>query len=86
MRLRDPLFAVESRGARTKPLTAARAAIAAYIQDRHLADWRGAAGLSKVSRKFDWGRCVDEYLAVYDELLGVAERASRSPESGQSRR
>lgn len=44
-------------------------AIEVYLQDEARMHQQGAAGHVKVSRGFTWERCVDEYLAVYDELL-----------------
>jgi sugar transferase (PEP-CTERM/EpsH1 system associated) len=32
----------------------------------------GAEARAEVMRRFDWARCVDQYLGVYDELLGRA--------------
>jgi sugar transferase (PEP-CTERM/EpsH1 system associated) len=48
------------------------AAIAAYVRDRRLCDLHGRAGLDRVSRHFQWDRCVNDYLAVYDDVLGLA--------------
>lgn len=46
------------------------AAIRAYLEDPGRLAAHGAAGLAKVREHFRWERCVDAYLAVYDELLG----------------
>jgi sugar transferase (PEP-CTERM/EpsH1 system associated) len=46
-------------------------AIEPYALDRSLGPRQGNAGLAKVSGgRFCWERCVEEYLSVYDELLG----------------
>jgi sugar transferase (PEP-CTERM/EpsH1 system associated) len=45
-------------------------ALASYLRDPGLARRHGGAGLERVERTFNWERCVESYLAVYDELLG----------------
>jgi sugar transferase (PEP-CTERM/EpsH1 system associated) len=45
-------------------------AVEAYVQDEAYMHQQGAAGHHKASRAFTWERCVEEYLGVYDELLG----------------
>ena len=57
------------------PAAMARA-IAAYVQDRERTREHGAAGRAKVARSFTWERCVEEYLGVYDELLGRTHSAA----------
>jgi sugar transferase (PEP-CTERM/EpsH1 system associated) len=47
------------------------AVIAAYVRDRGLCGLHGRAGLDRVCRHFHWDRCVNGYLAVYDDVLGV---------------
>jgi len=46
-------------------------ALAAYAADAALLRRHGAAGRAKVMEGFRWERCVEQYLAVYDELLGL---------------
>lgn len=45
-------------------------AIGVYADDAKLISRHGKAGLVKVKEHFDWDRCVEQYLGVYDELLG----------------
>ena len=35
----------------------------------------GEKSLNKVQQRFDWSRTVEEYLTVYDQLLGRAQQA-----------
>jgi sugar transferase (PEP-CTERM/EpsH1 system associated) len=51
------------------PLALAQA-IAAYLADQRLLALHGAAGRARVAKCFQWDRCVETYLGVYDELLG----------------
>lgn len=57
-------------------------AIAAYAADAVLMRRHGAAGRAKVMERFRWDRCVEQYLAVYDELLGL-ERADTGALPGE---
>ena len=57
------------------PAAMARA-IADYIQDQERMRQHGAAGRVKVAENFTWERCTEEYLSVYDELLGRAHFAA----------
>jgi sugar transferase (PEP-CTERM/EpsH1 system associated) len=41
-----------------------------FLEDAKLRDRCGMAARAEVERRFDWERCVDQYLALYDELLG----------------
>jgi glycosyltransferase involved in cell wall biosynthesis len=36
----------------------------------------GAAARSEVARRFDWDRCVEQYLALYDSVLGRAAQST----------
>jgi sugar transferase (PEP-CTERM/EpsH1 system associated) len=47
-------------------------AIRVYADDAGLRRRHGEAGHARVSASFDWDRCVEQYLGVYDELLGRA--------------
>jgi sugar transferase (PEP-CTERM/EpsH1 system associated) len=60
-------------------------AIALYVENDGLVERHGAAGLNKVSRLFRWERCVEEYLTVYDDLLGIRARTDKAPEIGESK-
>jgi sugar transferase (PEP-CTERM/EpsH1 system associated) len=51
-------------------------AIRGYVQDSRLVAAHGQAGLAKVQQQFRWDRCVEAYLSVYDELLGLAPKAA----------
>jgi sugar transferase (PEP-CTERM/EpsH1 system associated) len=46
-------------------------AIGRYTADPDLRHRHGKAARGAVAAQFDWGRCVEEYLGVYDELLGI---------------
>jgi len=47
-----------------------------FLTDDDLRARCGAAAREFVARRFSWERCVEEYLGLYDELLGhAAERA-----------
>ncbi len=43
-----------------------------FLDDADLRARCGAAARAEVERRFDWDRCVGQYLALYDELLGRA--------------
>ena len=45
-------------------------ALADLVADPDRLQAMGAAGLERVRSRFNWDRTVEEYLAVYDELLG----------------
>jgi sugar transferase (PEP-CTERM/EpsH1 system associated) len=49
-------------------------AMLSFVEDAPLRSRAGAAGLDLVSRRFGWERCVEQYLSLYDELLGRAAR------------
>ncbi len=48
-------------------------AMAAYLSDPMLAERQGRAGRQRVEQTFNWDRCVQSYLAVYDELLDATK-------------
>ncbi len=55
-------------------------AILDYFREPKRARQNGAAGRQVVERRFSLEAMVARYLGVYDQLLGVAGRASRQPE------
>jgi glycosyltransferase involved in cell wall biosynthesis len=50
--------------------SALSAAIERYAENEALMHRDGAAACAKIAKRFNWDRCVEEYLGVYDELLG----------------
>lgn len=58
-------------------LEALAAALKELLENEQERKRRGANARQRVSQRFDWNRTVEQYLGVYDELLG-----QRTPEPG----
>ena len=44
----------------------------------------GENSLNKARQNFDWSRTVEQYLAVYDQLLGRVEMKTSQPPANES--
>lgn len=58
--------------------------LAAYVRAPECLVQQGRAASERVATRFRWERCVAEYQAVYDELLGLQDASPAGDQAGVS--